>query len=718
MAGLGRFCQRRWWLVILAWIGLVVAGLSCAEPLYGRLVNNDGARGLESVAAMDILADATDRGGQVIGLVEGVNVRSVKVRQVIQQTATQLRAVPGVASVETPYDGGEGGGATPTAAVGLPNNGNGFVVQIGLSQMDQPRVAAATDRVTTMLHASQQKLVSAGQPSAHVRVGGQSAIEQQANNAIREDLNRSERASLIISMAVLVIVFGGVMAAGLPIVVAIVSVASVTGLLLAFSLVTDLNPNAVTVTTLMGLGLSIDYSLLLVNRYREELGPHVDPQTAIGRAWSTAGRTILFSALTVAAALTGMLAFGITSLSALGIAGMSIAVVAMLASLTLTAAMLGLLRKRIRPARHSTRTPRAQDEETGFFAALSRQVQRWPWLTALGVSALLLAAAIPVLTTQVRLDSVATLPRSIESVQVTDTLAKRYRMPPAAAVTVLARTSPAALNAWVAQWRTNSLVLDVRPAVPVANRLSTVDIDVRGDPQGTDVRHLVDQIRANRPPGTASWVTGNAAVLGDVTRLIVDRLPLAGGITVVAMLILLFFMTGSLVVPIKAVVMNVVSLAATFGVMNAVFQHGIAGRPLDIVRVEGFNPVFVVIIFGFAFGLSMDYEVFLLARIKEYVDQGMEPATAVRRGLQQTGKIITSAALLMVVVMGCFAAARMSVVEQIGLGLAVAVAIDATLVRCVLVPATMTLLGRGNWWAPPFLARLHARLGLAERSGS
>jgi RND superfamily putative drug exporter len=198
-------------------------------------------------------------------------------------------------------------------------------------------------------------------------------------------------------------------------------------------------------------------------------------------------------------------------------------------------------------------------------------------------------------------------------------------------------------------------------------------------------------------------------MLGDFLGLLGGQLPGAVTVTVLAMVVLLFAMTGSLVVPVKAIAMNIVSLGATFGVMSAVFEHGFLARQLGLTTVAGLNPFVTVIVFAFAFGLSMDYEVFLLARIKEYIDRGLSTDHAVRRGLQNSGRIITSAALLMVVVFGAFAFARTGTVQQVGLGLAVAVTVDATIVRCVLVPATMTLLGRWNWWAPGWLSRLRKR---------
>jgi RND superfamily putative drug exporter len=243
-----------------------------------------------------------------------------------------------------------------------------------------------------------------------------------------------------------------------------------------------------------------------------------------------------------------------------------------------------------------------------------------------------------------------------------------------------------------------------------------VGFDVVGDPQGDAARGLVAAMRADRPEGGQSWVTGDAAMLGDLLGIIGAGLPWAVGVTLLAMVVLLFAMTGSLAVPVKAVLANVISLGATFGVLTAVFAEGFASSLLDTLTVGALNPFVVVLVFAFAFGLSMDYEVFLLGRVKEYVDAGVDTDTAVSRGLQHTGRVITSAAALMVIVFGCFAAARIGNIEQIGLGLAVAVLIDATVVRCLLVPATMTLLGRWNWRAPSWLARLHARVGLREHS--
>jgi RND superfamily putative drug exporter len=255
----------------------------------------------------------------------------------------------------------------------------------------------------------------------------------------------------------------------------------------------------------------------------------------------------------------------------------------------------------------------------------------------------------------------------------------------------------------------------VRPAQPLADGVTTVEVVPGGVSQGDGAQDLVQALRADRPsPGTL--VTGSAAYLLDSNRATAQRLPWAVLLVVLATFVLLFLMTGSVLVPLKALIMNVLSLGASFGALVLVFQEGWLAGPLGVEPAEGLQTWVPVIVFVFAFGLSMDYEVFLLSRIKELVDHGHDNDTAVALGLQRSGRIITSAALLLIIVFAGFAAGQMAAITQLGLAMAIAIAVDATLVRCLLVPATMTLLGDRNWWAPPALRRLHKRFGLSEQS--
>jgi putative drug exporter of the RND superfamily len=712
IARIGRWCFRRKWTVLAIWlVGTVLGGLA-AGPVFNSLTGSDGPKSMESVQALDVLKAGSDKGGTVTAVVDRVDPGSAAVRDEVRATAAALGGVTGVTGVVTPFDAAMPPQRSETL---VAKDGRGVLIQATLTEKASDD-ESTLDTIAARLHALAGRLHAGGQPDATVLVGGGPFIGKEANHQAQTDLSRAEQLSLPITLVILVFVFGGLLAAAMPVLSAIVSVFGAMGVLLLFSKFTSLDSDAVTVVTLLGLGLSVDYGLLLVARYREELGAGFAPDVAVGRAWATAGRTILFSALTVAAALTGLLLFGLTGLSALGAAGVSIALVAMLVSLTLTAGLLGFARRWIRPSRRAARRIARYGDaaEVGFFARLARSVQRRPLTVAVATGVALLAAGFPLLNTKFHLHDTSSLPRSLESVQVIDVLSARFHQAPAPAVTVVARTDAATLNAWAHRFVGAPDVTRVYPAEQVGPGLSTVDIDAVGDPEGTAAVHLVDRVRADRPAGVQSWITGDAAILHDLLDVLMGRLPLAIGVTALAMILLLFAMTGSLVVPVKAMLMNVVSLGATFGVLNAVFEHGFMSGVLHTVKAGGIDPFVIVSVFAFAFGLSMDYEVFLLGRIREYVERGFDTDVAVRRGLQHSGRIITSAALLMVVVFSCFVTGKLGTVQEIGLGLAVAVAIDATIVRCVLVPATMTLLGRWNWWAPAGLRRLHARLGLRE----
>jgi RND superfamily putative drug exporter len=695
----GRWCFRHWAWVLLAWVLAVAAGALSAGPLFGRLADSRLPTHVESVAASAIISEGNDSSGTVVGVVDGIDPTDDRVREAVTATVPDLMAIPGVKAVEHPYAG------HATAVRMVSPDGGALTISVVLTVLDQSGRDAAAKSVVDVLHGLTANLP----PGARVEVGGGPVLSVQNRTAVRQDLARAEYVSLPLTLLALIVIFGGLVAAGLPVLTAAVSVAAAMAVMLGFSTFTSVDQDGVTVVTLLGLGLSVDYGLLLVARYREELRGGWSQEVAIARAWATAGRTILFSALTVAAALCGLLMFDMPALTALGAAGVSIALVAMAASLTFTASLMGLLRRWIRPATRSTASG-----ERGFFFRLARLVQRRPVIVALLTAAALLAAGAPLATSAMRLPGLEGIPRSIEAARVADTLAARFYRPAAPAITVVARADPATLWAWAQRWASDPTVEKVRSAQAVGSDFASVGFDVVGDPQGAPARELVAAMRADRPSGGQSWVTGDAAMLSDLLSIIGDGLPWAVGVTLLAMMVLLFAMTGSLVVPVKAVLANVVSLGATFGVLTAVFGEGFASSILDTLTVGALNPFVVVLVFAFAFGLSMDYEVFLLARVREYVDAGVETDAAVSRGLQRTGRVITSAALLMVIVFGCFAAARIGNIEQIGLGLAVAVLIDATVVRCLLVPATMTLLGRWNWWAPGWLSRLHTRLGPRE----
>jgi len=708
IARIGLACARHRWWVLAVWLVIAAGGFMASGKVFDGLSGDSGGKSLESVQGANLLDAQSQVGDTVVGEVTGVDPTSDAVRTAVKATAADIATIPGVGSVATPFDAD----APPAQSAALiAKDGRSLLIDVTLTKDAYDLPDNPVDAITPRLDKLQTTLrAGPAGPGASVLAGGGGVLGQQINDQVQGDLGKAEGLSLPITLVVLIFVFGGIIAAGLPVLAALLSVFVAFAALLGFEQFTDLDQNATIVVTLLGLGLSIDYGLLLVARYREELGRGHGPERALANAWTSAGRTVAFSALTVAGSLLGLAAYGVTSMTALAAAGVSIAVIAMLVALTSTAALLRIARKRIRPSRRAAaRATLGDDAQVGFFARLARLVQRRPWPIALATAALLLAAALPLFDTRPRLDNLASLPTSLSSVQVAHDLADKFGKPEDPAVRVVARTDPATLTAWSTRWEHAPNVIQVAPATQLGDGLSLVDIYLSGDPESGQARDLVNQIRADRPAGVQTWVTGEAALLGDLLGLIGDRLPWAIGITVLAMMVLLFLMTGSVVVPIKAIVMNAVSLGATVGIMDLVFQHGYGSNVLHTITTGALDPFVIVGVLAFAFGLSMDYEVFLLSRIKEYVDHGDPTDVAVRRGLQRSGRVITSAALLMVIVFGSFLIGRTGNTQQIGLGLAGAIAIDATLVRCVLVPATMTLLGRWNWWAPKPLARWHRK---------
>jgi len=472
IAGLGRGCFRHRWWVLLGWLVIITAGVLASGPVFQAAAADSNPKHLESIGAQDVLGAATGSDGDVLGMVDRIDPMAPGVRAAVDRAVRDLAGRPDVSRVTSPYAPAPQPELVPALR---SQDGQAVLVVVALTRLEQVERNKAVDAIDQRLHQLAGELRDAGQPDARVRVGGAPAIVRQATQAVQEDLSRAEIVSLPITLIVLIIVFRGLVAAALPVAAALVSATSAMVLLLAYSLVAILDTNVVTVVTLMGLGLSIDYGLLLVSRYRDELGNGLAPEQAIGRAWATAGRTVLFSGLTVAAALTGLLVFDLPGLSALGAAGISIALVAALTSLTFTAAVVGVARRWIRAggsARRRGAEPPPADlaqskdgaqppggarpAEAGFFARLSLLVQRRPAVVAVAATALLLAAGAPLLTTTIKLSGLAQLPTSIESRQVADELNGRFGMAPSPAVTVVARdVDPASLRAWVAQWATD-----------------------------------------------------------------------------------------------------------------------------------------------------------------------------------------------------------------------------------------------------------------------
>jgi RND superfamily putative drug exporter len=747
---LGRVIARhaRWFLV--AWFLITAVGFAAVggvfgnEPLFDRLKADEGlAVPGEAQTGMDLRAAVRTAGPTVQLLLDHVDPADSRVRASVLQAASEVSRVPHVLGVQHPY-ADQNGRPLPAQAlaaalarsplVSIDRRAVLVVVQIegGLGKAAQKAaVGTADSRLTQVATELSREL-----PGSTGLVGGTQALIEEIQGHVKSDLKVGEAVALPLSLVVMVLVFGGLLAAGLPIAGAIVSIAGGLLSLLGFSHLMDLSSTVPSVVSVMGLGLCIDYGLLLVSRYREELrrlhdsGEDSPSQQALDgaleRTLGTAGRTVAFSAVTVAISVSGLMFFQATFLRAVGAAGVSVVVVALLVALTMVPAMLAVSGDRlIRPGithriwglRRFARRMGDVAPEDGAFSRLARAMQRRAALVVVVVAAFLLAAGTPVLTMRLVSSGFKLLPTSSTQRQLFEAVLDRFPAVNDAPVQVVTKASTAQLAAWGK---------DVVPGLPGVgsvdavrelgtgeNRVAVLGIRSVADQRGPEAEQLARTVAAHRP-GFSVWVSGIAAENAEFLDSIRGRAPLAGALVVLVTFVLLFLMTGSILVPLKALVMNIVSLGASFGVLVWVFQQGHLESVLHFSSAGGIDTAIPAIVLAFAFGLSMDYEVFLLSRIKELRDVGASNDEAVVTGLQRSGRIITSAALIVVIVFAGFAAGQLLVIKQMGVALAVAVAVDATLVRMLLVPATMTLLGEWNWWAPGPLRRLYERFGVRE----
>jgi len=694
-ASLGRFVYRRRVPVVLAWVLVLGLGLGVGGQVFGRLGTGSGLRDdAESVVVSDLLREVAGEGPGLTGLVDGRQADDPAFRDEVAGAVEDLEAVPGVRQVTGPWVSGR-----PQPGL-VARDGEAVLVRVELAtSLDGPGYDRAVEQVGERLRAVD---------APRVLVGGDGLAEEEFQEQAREDLERGETLALPVLLVLLFLVFRGIVAALTPLLVAVVAVAGALLILLGVSEVTEVSAYSVNVITMLGLGLAVDYSLLVLSRFREERAAGLELPAAIERTLATAGRTVAFSGLTVAASLCGLLAFAEPFLRSLAWGGIGVVLVAMLAAVTLVPALLGLWGRRIRPGR----TARS---DHGLFYRLSRLVQRAAPVIVVLVAALLVLLALPFRHARLQSSGLESLPRSSESRQLFETVSTRFQGGGTDPVVVVLESTPG--SPLVADYRRRVELLpgvagvDARPGTPP--QLTVLDVVPDGSSEGPVATRLVEQIRALERP-VAAGVTGPAAFLVDYRDSLAARLPYALALIGLATFALLFLMTGSVVVPAKAIVMNVLSLGASFGALVWVFQDG------HLSGLLGFDPpgmidiTIPVLIFVFAFGLSMDYEVFLLSRIKEAWDQTGDNDRAVALGLQRTGRIVTSAAALIVVVFLGFAAGELLTIKEVGLGMAIAVVLDATVVRMLLVPATMKLMGRWNWWAPPALRRLHDRFGVAE----
>ena len=553
-----------------------------------------------------------------------------------------------------------------------------------------------------------------------VTVGGGELAQEQVGEQVSEDIARAELLAFPILFLLSLFVFRGVIAALLPLAVGGATI-MISFLAMRFvnGAIEPMSIYALNLITGLGLGLAIDYSLFMVSRFREELERGLDTAAALRVTMNTAGRTVLFSSVTVAAALAALLVFPLRFLYSMGVGGTICALAAALVSLTLLPAILAALGPRVNalsPKRWQAALHReASDVRGGFWYRLSQTVMRRPVPFAAGATALLIALGLPFLGIKFTGVDATVLPRDHSARVVQDALATEFPPNRTSPVYVAAR-GDAGDRAAIARYARELGALPGvvgEPQVQPVDGLYRIDLVARGPALGEQAKELVRDVRAVDAPVPVR-VGGQTAGFLDQQKALSDSLPLGLGILAATTLVILFLMTGSVILPIKALVMNVLTLSAAFGLLVLIFQDGNLEGLLGFTSQGALESSQPVLLFAVAFGLSTDYGVFLLTRIKEAHDAGAPNEEAVALGLERTGRIVTFAALLFMIAIGAFATSEIIFIKQLGVGTALAVLIDATIVRALLVPSLMRLLGDRNWWAPRPLARLHRRIGLSE----
>ncbi|AJE81468.1 putative membrane protein [Streptomyces albus] len=607
----------------------------------------------------------------------------------------------------------------------------------GNSALVLVRIAGDEDEVQDVLEKIQPKYE--GQVEGlDTRVGGSAVANKEITETTQDDLLLIEMVTFPVLLIVMLFVFRTVVAALVPLMVSGLTIVSVLLTLRILTLFTDVSVLATNVATGLGLGLAIDYSLILIKRYREELHGGADTDTAIRTALRTAGRTVLFSAATVALALAGLLVFPFYFLRSFAYAGIPTALLAALVSVTFLPALLKALGPRIEKGRILGRkAPKPElPESERFWYRLATKVMRYPIVVTVAVVGVLLVLGSPFLDLRMSMPDDRVLPADTQSREVSDILRKDFNARESEALNVVLNDTPAAGERKIDSYAEQLSSLDnvarvdseagsfaagklVAPPGAAAERFGAenstfLSVIPKTESMSEAGEQLVDDIRGTKAPYDVQ-VGGPAAELVDSLDVMYDRLPIALGIIGVTTFILLFLFTGSLVLPLKALILNCLSLSATFGVLVWGFQDGhLEGLVGDFVVTDSITWTVPLLLFCIAFGMSMDYEVFLLSRIKEEWDRSADNTLAVARGLERTGAMVTAAAALIAIVWLGFLLSGIAYLKAIGLGLALAVLMDATLVRGALVPAFMKLAGRANWWAPGPLARFHQKYGLRE----
>jgi uncharacterized membrane protein YdfJ with MMPL/SSD domain len=701
----GEFVARRSLLVLMVGVFVVLGAAAYGAGVFDSL-SQGGFDDAKSESAKELTAERAAFGNRTVDVAAMYSSTTLSVDDPTFKAAVQkvISGLPegSTAAVTSYYD---------TGSKDLVSaDGHATQVLISLAGKTQNDYLNNYDKVSPRLDAR----------GLETHLAGPFATYHDVNHISETDLRKAETLSAPLVLILSLLIFGSLVAAAMPVVVGVIAVLGALAVVRLIATFTEVSVFSVNVITLIGLGLAIDYALFIISRFREELAklPEDDPaavSTAIGLTMNTAGRTVLFSGLTVAAAMSSLLVFPQAFLRSMGYGGIAAVAVAMLAALTVLPAILRLLGRRIDAGRLPWRRnrPVVTDTDNGAWARLANAVMSRPVVVAGAVVVVLLAVASPFLGVRWGSVDYRVLPAGAPAHVAANKLNDAFGDERSSASLML---QGAASSDVVAYTEAVLKVPGIAGVGPVAQNGDDTLLRAYwiGNSQAGSSQDVVRALRELDPPHGTALVGGLSADTVDLLHSIANHLPWMGLIVILVMLVLLFLAFGSLVLPLKAVLMNAVSVTASFGVITWIFADGHFEKALGFESQGFLDATQPILMLAILFGLSMDYEVFLLSRVREQYDRTGDNTGSVAVGVQKTGRIITSAALLLAVVIGAFSISGIVFMKMIGLGMLIALLVDATVVRALLVPATMKMLGSANWWAPAPMKRWWERYGFRE----
>ena len=740
----GRFVYRRRWAVLV--VSAVLLGLSIAGIVAGGTLAGNGGFGANLAAGQtqklitaEIQSEQAPTGStmELIVVSNTLTATDPAFQSAVEQSIADVKTDPRVTGVDTPYS------VQPIAKSSYISKDSHEALVVVHLKDSSAKAQGYVSQVVSEIRPGQLKVYPTGQVP----------INLAFNNTLEQDLQRAEFVALPITLLLLLLIFASVVAAALPISVGILAIVGGVGGTLFLARFTDVSQYAINVVTLIGLGVAIDYSLFIVNRFRDELAAGASREDAIAKALSTAGRAITFSGITVAVGLSAMLFFQGTFLASMGAAGAIVVAVAVVYGLTFLPALLSVLGSRV----DRLRLPflgRQKPAGTGAWHSMAVWVMRRPWFVLVPALAILLVAGTPFLQLRLANGDVDQLPPTNQARQGYDILVNDFPgqdettvdavvyypdgspltsdhigaiydltrrlavLPYVLHVNSIVNVDPSLTRAQYQSLYSGPATqlpsaLQQALALGTGQHIALIGVITNKQYTSDDARSIVTAVRAESVPDGEVQATGATAFDLDIVNYILERTPIAVGSVLLVTYIVLFLLTGSVILPLKAVLTNLFSISASFGAMVWIFQEGHFSQLLGF-SPQSIDPSIPVILFSIVFGMSMDYEVLLISRIQEEYRRTGDNQAAVAMGLEKSGRLITGAAAIMVAVFLAFALANVVIIKAIGVGLAIAIAVDATIVRILVVPSVMRILGRANWWAPRPLAVLHDRIGAGE----